>query len=140
MEKVLFNIDLFTHITKFMPNIYCLYLNSICKNINEIFSCSKCSLCDNKIFLPIEVENKLYCYDCYDIECLKVRYTKFDINKSDLEIWKYLDSCRKKPYLNCKHCKLKCSALDFTHYHLLYRCKEYVPNIAKLIGGEIDLN
>ena len=31
MEQVLFNIDLFTHITKFIQNIYCIYLNSICK-------------------------------------------------------------------------------------------------------------
>uniref|UniRef100_A0A6C0LE16 Uncharacterized protein n=1 Tax=viral metagenome TaxID=1070528 RepID=A0A6C0LE16_9ZZZZ len=123
----------------FMPNIYCLYFNSICKNINVIFSCRKCHLCDNNFFLPIEVENKLYCYDCYDIQCLKIRYTKFDINKSDLETWKYLDRCRKKPYLNCKHCKLKCSALDFAHYHLLYRCDDYVHNIEKLIG-KIYLN
>ena len=133
MEQVLFNIDLFTYITKFIPNIYCIHLNSICKNINKIFSCNKCTLCDNKIFLPIQVENKLHCYDCYDIECLKVRHTKFNIDKSDLERWKYLDSCRKKKHLNCKHCNVKCSALEFAHYHLLYKCKKYVPNIEKLI-------
>ena len=139
MEQVLFNIDLFTHITKFMPNIYCIYFNNICKNINEILSSRKCCLCNNKIFLPIEIKNKLYCYDCYDIECLKSKYSKFDIDKSCLEIWKYLDCCRKKPYLNCKHCKLKCCALDFEHYHLLYKCKDYVPNITKLIV-EFDFN
>lgn len=130
MEQVLFNIDLFTYITKFMPNIYCIYFNSICKDINKNFNCRKCCLCNNKIFLPIEVENKLY---CYDIKCLKLKYTKFDIDKSHLETWKYLDRCRKKPYLNCKYCKLKCSALDFAHYHLLYKCKNYIPNITKLI-------
>ena len=100
MEQVLFNIELFTHITKFIPNIYCIYLNSICKNINEIFSCSKCSLCNNKIFLPIEVENKLYCYDCYDIECLKSKYTKFDIDKSRSEERRVGKECRSRwsPY------------------------------------------
>lgn len=133
MEQVLFNVDLFTHITKFMPHIYCIYFNSICKNINEIFSSRKCYLCDNKIFLPIEVKNKLYCYDCYDIECIRFKYTIFNIDKSHLEIWKYLDSCRKKPYLNCKYCKLRCCGLDFAHYHLLYKCNYYVPNIMKLI-------
>jgi hypothetical protein len=133
MEQVLFNIDLFTHITKFIPNIYSIYFNSICKNINIIFSCRKCYLCNNKIFLPIEVENKLYCYDCYDSECLKLKNTKFNIDKLNLEIWKYLDRCSKKKCLNCKYCKIKCSGLEYVHYHLLYKCKDYVPNIAKLI-------
>ena len=40
---------------------------------------------EEKILLSIEVENKLYCYDSYDIECLKVRYTRFNIDELHLE-------------------------------------------------------
>ena len=129
MEQVLFNIDLFTYIIGFIPNIYCLHFNSICKNINEILSFKKCNLCYNKLFLPIEVDDKLYCYNCYNLEFIKVNGIKFNINRSDLKAWKYLDTCRIKPYISCKFCKLKCSTLDFAHYHLLYKCKCYSPNI-----------
>ena len=129
MVKVLWNkyysILIFLHI-----------LQSLC----QIFSCSKCTLCYNKIFLPIEIENKLYCYDCYDIKCFKSKCYKFYIDKSYLEMWKYLDKCKKKPYLNCKHCKVKCSTLEFSHYYLLYKCQNYVHNIVKKLSVEIDLN
>lgn len=125
MEKVLFNKDLFFHITNFISKIYCIHLNSICNDINKFYSCNGCEICKNKLSIPIEIENKLYCYDCIEIDNLKFNKKKFYIDKSDKQKWEYLDSCKYKNYISCKYCKLRCSSYDFAHYHLIYKCKNY---------------
>lgn len=123
MEKVLFTPDIFTYIIQFIPKIYCIHLNSICKNINEIFLyyVNKCNKCNNKLYLPIELNNELYCYDCLQVMC----NGKFVISKYVIEEWDYLDRCKRKSYLNCKYCNLKCYSLDFAYFHLVYKCNNY---------------
>ena len=39
--------------------------------------------------------------------------------------WIYLDKCRKEKYLNCRYCGIKCCSLEFAHYHLVNKCKQY---------------
>ncbi len=117
MEKVLFNSDLFNYIVSFIPKIYCLYLHRISKDIREIICKYKCKLCDaDKIFLPIEIYNNLYCYDCVN--------NFFIFSRKIYKEWNYLDRCKKKPYLNCKYCNIKCANSEFAHYHYLYKCKK----------------
>jgi hypothetical protein len=133
MDQVLFNKDLFEYITKFIPKIYCMYMNTICKNIYEIYNSPKCQLCNNKIFIPIEIQNKLYCYDCYEVDFIDNIKNIYNIDKFDKKNWKYLDKCKKKSYLNCRYCNIKCSSLDFAHYHVKYKCNEYDKKILNII-------
>lgn len=114
MELVLFNKDLFDYIIHFMPKNYSIYLNSICKKI-DVKNLNKCKRCNNKLFLPININNKIYCYKCCDLE--------YFITISDIKSWKYLDKCKSKTVNNiCKYCNIKCSSFEFLHYHLEYKC------------------
>ena len=130
MDQVLFNIDLFDYIIHFIPKIYCIYLNSICKKIS-VKNFNKCKRCNNKLFLPININNEIYCYNCCDLEYFENCCTnlKYFITISDIKSWKYLDKCKSTKVNNiCKYCNIKCSSLEFLHYHLEYKCHKIIIN------------
>jgi len=134
MEEVLYNTDLLSYISGFIPLVNCVYLNSICKNIrfdSEKFNCSCCK--NNKLFLPIQKENKLYCYDCLESEYLKSNHKLFDIDKDDITNWKFIEKDKKKKCVKCKYCDIKCTSYEFLHYHLINKCEIYTNNLEKFI-------
>lgn len=124
MEKVFFNSDIFHYIIQFIPKIYCVYLNCICKNINSI-NFNICKVCKNKLFLPITINKEIYCYKWCNLQYLDNCYSnnRFFVTTSDIKSWKYLDKCKSNKINNiCKYCNIKCSSLEFLHYHLEYKC------------------
>lgn len=133
MNLIIDNSDILNYVISFIPKQYCLYLNSVSKSFNQTLFKYNCSLCKKQnIFIPIVPSNQynnIYCIDCYSFDNL------YCIDKEDKKAFKFLDKCRKKP-IHCKYCNLKCSSIEFAHYHLLFKCEKYlntyISNINKL--------
>lgn len=125
MENVLYNQDLFSYIIDFLPMIYHINLFKICKSIRQISPIISCKICKtHNIFLPVYELNNLYCFDCYDKENIIGNY-KWYLNKIHKKNWTFIEKAKIKKYVHCKYCNLKCSNLDFAHYHLVHKCNEY---------------
>lgn len=127
IEIVLYDTDIFNYICNFLSKIYCLNFNLICKNIKPDKKYHICKICKtNNIFLPIEIYNNLYCYDCYNNKMMIFTNNLYHINKNDKKMWKIIEKSIKSKYIMCKYCNIKCSRMEWCHFHLLYRCNNYI--------------
>jgi hypothetical protein len=132
--------DIITHIFLYIPIIYHNIYKSICKSINENINSQKCLHCNTKkIFLPITTnDNKLYCFDCLDkISILGVNNISYKITKEDKKFWERIEDMFIRRYINCKYCKVKCSTFDFCHYHLFFKCNEYISTLNNYLKLDI---
>ena len=130
MEKVLFNQDLLLYLIEFLPKYYYINLHKICSDIRNIVGNVQCAECKTvDIFLPIYYNNELKCFDCVDKFINDYKFPVHWITREDYKIWEFLESIKKSPYIKCKYCGIKCSNSDFAHYHLIYRCPNYILRI-----------
>lgn len=147
MEKVLNDKDLFLYIINFIPKIFKLKLKEM-KSVNKTFNENiivfenenlnllKCKICfTNKLFLPIQIENNLYCYDCY---CIKIAPQSYSITIEDEQNWKTLEN-NKNNNIKCRYCYIKCFGNEWCYYHLEKRCDVYFNFIEDLKEDNIRL-
>jgi hypothetical protein len=152
MEKVLEDKDLFLYIIENVPSIFKLKLKEINKtfyeNMKFIENELECQVCfSKKIFLPIQIENKLYCYDCYNNNCVITCnfIDSHSITKEDKEKWYLLEKSQrthksKKIFIRCKYCNLKCFGNEWCYYHLEKRCDIYYDFRRDLKEESLNIN
>ena len=122
--------DIITHIFLYIPKIYHNIYKSICKILNNNIKSIKCRKCNTqRIFLPINNNNNIYCFDCLDEKNLLNNNKHYDITLEEKQVWKNIEKLNKIKYIRCKYCNVKCSTFDFCHYHIYFRCIKYKNSI-----------
>jgi len=130
IENIFYNEDIYNIIFTFLPFSSQIIMFKIFKHSPKIM----CNLCNKKICCPIIYNNNISCFTCineelyyyscefgFDSSNLSCRYA---ITKKDKLFWEECEKIEKK-YITCRHCKIKCSSIEWLHYHINFRCRVY---------------
>tara|TARA_B100000886_G_C20310130_1_gene443472 strand:- start:402 stop:860 length:459 start_codon:yes stop_codon:yes gene_type:complete len=138
IENTFYNEDIYNIIFSFLPYSSQIFMFKIFKHSPKIL----CNHCNKKICCPIIYNNNISCFTCINEELYyysnefgfnssnfsgyMTSEPRYAINKKDKLFWEECEKIEKK-YVTCKHCKIKCSSIEWLHYHINFRCTAYNP-------------
>lgn len=132
IENIFYNEDIYNIIFNFLSYSSKIIMFKIFKHSKKIL----CNHCSKKICCPIVYNNNISCFTCINDEiykyCIEFGFDsanlscRYAITDKDKIFWEECEKIEKR-YVRCRFCKIKCSSLEWLHYHINFKCEKYNP-------------